>query len=261
MKNLNKNEKQISYPEYYRNFHQIQDYLEAGNIKLAVSKFDILSNRIPHIPSSHLFKMARVCAEQNFCELSAKYLLKSLQNGKEYGKGMGTNKTIDHCILEISEVLEQEFAIHKQHFNFEYKTQIDSMFTADQKARSASDYESISMVDSMNMYTLLAQIEKFGFPGEKIIGHESAFNAFIILLHMDRDKKNKVFKPILEQAYHDGQLWPRGYAWIVDRRRAWGDDEIEPYYHHMPSDKFDTFSLDQKNEINRRRDSIGLEPK
>lgn len=252
---------EIAYPEYYRNFNKINEYLNSGDIEIAITKFDSLSAKIPHVPSSHFFKIARICSENNLCDLSAKYLKKSLQNGQEYGMGIGTYKTIELCSKEIETVLKMEAQIHKQNFNMKYKSQIDSMFNADQKARTESDYETMKVVDSMNMLTLLNQIEEYGYPGEKLIGHESAFNAFIMLLHMDRDKQNKVFKPILDEAYNNGQLWPRGYAWIVDRRRAWGDEKLEPYYYHMPSKKYDSFNREQINEVNRRRDSIGLGPK
>lgn len=251
----------INYPEYYRNFNKINEYLNAGKIDIAVSKFDSISQKINHIPSNHLFKIARICAENNRCDLSVKYLKKSLQNGQEYGKGIGANKTIDFCKQEIETVLNNESKIHKQNFNYNYKHQIDSMFIKDQTARKESGHETMNQVDSMNMKALLKLIEQYGYPGEKIIGHESAFNAFIMLLHMDRDQNNQIFKPILDKAYNDGQLWPRGYAWIVDRRRAWGKEQLEPYYYHMPSKNYDNFNIEQINEVNRRRDSIGLEPK
>lgn len=77
------------------------------------------------------------------------------------------------------------------------------------------------MVDSLNMQSLLKLINKYGYPSEKIIGKASAFNAYIMLLHMDRDENNIVFKSILDKAYNDGYHWPRGLAWIVDRRRYW----------------------------------------
>lgn len=254
-------EEQISYPEYYRNFNKINEYLNSGDIEIAIVKFDSLCTKIPHVPSSHLFKVARICSENNLCDLSAKYLKKSIQNGQEYGKGIGRYKTIEHCKNEIDNVLKKEPEIHRQNFNFNYKAQVDSMFQADQKARTESDYETMKVVDSLNMLTLLQLVESYGYPGEKIIGHESAFNAFILLLHMDRDKKNKIFKSILDEGYNSGQLLPRGYAWIIDRRRAWGEDKLEPYYYHMPSKEYDNFNMEQINEINRRRDSIGLEPK
>jgi len=254
------NEEQISYPEYYRSFNQIKEYLNAGEIQTAIRKFDDLSKKISHIPSSHFYKMASACAENNLCVLSAKYLKKSFQNGYEYPKKTNSNKSIINCSVELKEIFEQEIPLHQLIFNYEYKSAIDSMFQVDQKARMESDYEVMRIIDSLNMLTLLSQIKKIGYPSEKLIGHNSASRAFILILHMDRDKKNQIFKPILDKAYNEGFLHPRGYAWIADRRRAWGDEELEPYYYHMPSKKYDNFSLEQINEINKRRDSIGLEP-
>ncbi len=163
------NEQEITYPEYYRNFNKINEYLNSGQLGIAITKFDSLSARIPHVPSSHLFKVARLCSENNLCDLSAKYLKKSIENGKEYGKGIGQYKTIDQCSKEIESVLKMESEIHIRNLNFYYKAQIDSMFQADQKARNESDYETMKVVDSLNMLTLLHQIEKYGYPGEKLI--------------------------------------------------------------------------------------------
>ncbi len=252
---------QITYPEYYRNFQQVEQYLDSNEIELAVSKFDSISNKIPHLPSSDLFKMARMCANNNYCDLAVKYLKQSLINGQEYGKGIGPYKIIEGCKNEIAQILLQESEIHKHQFNYKYKSQIDSMFQADQKARIESDFEKVRVIDSMNMINLLSYINELGYPSEKLIGHASAQNAFVMLLHMDRDKNNKIFKPILDKAYNEGQIWPRGYAWIIDRRRAWGEEKLEPYYYHMPSKEFENYSKEQINEINIRRDSIGLEPK
>lgn len=254
------NEEQISYPEYYRGFNEVNMLVNSGDTKKALSIFDDLYKKIPHVPSSHFFKMAKVFAENDLCTISAKYLKKSFQNGYEYAGKTNANKFITDCSFELEEIFEKESEFHELSFNYEYKSQIDSMFKADQKARMESDYESMKTIDSLNMITLLNQIEKMGYPNEKLIGHNSASRAFILILHMDRDKNNKIFKPILDKAYNKGFLHPRSYAWIVDRRRAWGDEELEPYYYHMPSKKYDNFSLEQINEINIRRDSIGLEP-
>ena len=251
----------ISYPEFYKGYHEINTLINNDQLKVAMVKFDSLSTRVPHVPSSYYFRMARACAEKGKCKQAALYLKESLINGQEYGKGVGLHKTIELCQDEINNVLSTEIEIHKEHFNFEYKALIDSMLVYDQKARNESNYEQVRIVDSLNMNTLLLNIEKYGYPSEMLIGHESAFNAFILILHMDRDKGNKIFGPILWKAYHNGQIWPRGLAWIVDRRRSWSDNRLEPYYYHMPSKKFDDLSFEQLEEINRRRDSIGLKPK
>ncbi|MDF1698347.1 MAG: hypothetical protein P1U56_21030 [Saprospiraceae bacterium] len=251
----------LSYPEYYRGYNEIKVLLNNDQIDEAIVQFDSLTIRVPHVPSSNYFRMAIACAERGKCDLAAKYLEHSLINGKEYGKGMGRNKTIDLCSLEVNQILKKEISIHNEYFNLDYKTKIDSMFVNDQNARSGSNMDEMQFVDSINMQYLLTLIEKYGYPGEKLIGHVSAFNAFILILHMDRDKNNQLFKSILDEAYNNGQIWPRGYAWIIDRRRSWGDENLEPYYYHMPSKNYAQFNKTQIDEINRRRDSIGLDKK
>lgn len=251
-------EKPISYPEYYRLYNSISGHLDAGRVDLAISNFEDISSKVQRVPSKDLFKMSSACADNNDCKRAAKYLKIAIENGHEYAKASGSNKTIDNCIPEINQILESEAVIHGRNFNYEYKELIDSMFNIDQKARMESDYKKMRIIDSVNMKVLLSKIESIGFPSEKLVGHNTASRAFIIILHMDRDKKNKIFKPILDKAYNDGYISPRSYAWVVDRRRVWGEDKLEPYYYQMPSKKFKTFDQNQVDEINRRRDSIGF---
>lgn len=251
----------IDYPTYYRTFNKISDLLEQGEFEKVVTKFDSIVVLVKRVPSAHYFKMARISAEQNHCELTKKYLLKSLQNGEEYGKGIRKHKTITGCESIVNELLLQEKTIHDAHFNYIYKAKIDSMLIEDQAVRGNGKFERMGQVDSMNMEMLLRLIEIYGYPSENIIGNKSAFNAYIMLLHMDRDLENKVFGPILNKAYNDGYLWPSGYAWIIDRRRKGGKKTVEPYFYHMPSPNYNSFSEEHKLVIDNRRDSIGLRPK
>jgi len=251
----------ISYPEFYNRYRELTGSLNKKSIDTIISEFDELEDLVKNVPSSYYFGFARFCAEEGKCDAAANYLKLALINGQEYGKGIGAYKTIVPCPEEIELVLNEESKIHNQNFNFTYKRLIDSIYTIDQNARNKQEFERVKVIDSLNMLTILREIELNGFPSAKNIGHASAWNAFIVLLHMDRDKNNEVLKPILDKALSEGEIWPRGYAWIVDRRRAWGDEKLEPYYYHMPSKKYDSFSLERINEINRRRDSIGLEPK
>ncbi len=135
------------------------------------------------------------------------------------------------------------------------------MHIQDQSIRFSNDFEQMRIGDSVNMEIMLSLIEKYGYPSERLIGHRGAFNAFIILLHMDRDTNNLIFGPTLHQAYSEGNLSLNGYAWIVNRRRSWGEHELEPYYYHMPSQNYAFFSEEQKKIIDIRRDSLGLRPK
>ena len=252
-------EQTMTYPEYYRAYNEIKDQIEVGEIDLAISNFENIFSKVQHIPSNDLFRIARACANNNDCKIAKKYLKVAIENGHEYGKASGQNKTIVNCSNEINQVLKSEADIHGKYFDYEYKELIDSMFKEDQKTRMESDYKKMRIIDSVNMEILLSKIENIGFPSEKLVGHITASRAFIIILHMDRDKNNKVFKPVLDKAYNDGFISPRSYAWIVDRRRAWGEDKLEPFYYQMPSKKFKTFNQNQIDEINKRRDSIGFE--
>ncbi len=257
-KNENTN---ISYPEFYRGYNEVKQMIEDDQLDKALIRFDWLCEGIPHIPASNLFIIARACSEKGECKLAAKYLQLSLISGKEYGNAVGRYNTIKACNKEVAMVLKKELDIHKENFNYQYKEIIDSMFQADQEVRSPYDYAKMRIVDSMNMTGLLSLMNSYGYPSAKIIGDKSASYAFIMLLHMDQDENNKVFKPILEKAYNEGYLRPNGLAMIEDRRRNWGKEKLEQYYYTLPSDNYDQFSLEEKDEINRRRDSIGLAPK
>lgn len=258
-----KNEKTnfISYPEFYRNYNQVKSLIKENQIEEAINKFDSISSRIPHVPSNFYYRLARACAETERCELAKKYLELSLINGQEYGKGIGKNDILGFCNGELNKIVAKEKEIHSKIFNYQYKSIMDSIFQKDQESRTNSDYNQMRITDSLNMKTILGLIDTYGYPHEKIIGEASAFQSFVILLHMDRDQGNKVFKPILDKAYNEGYLSPIGLAWIEDRRRNWGPNKLEPYYYHMPSGNYNSFTNEQIEEINRRRDSIGLSPK
>jgi hypothetical protein len=251
----------ISYPDYYRHYTKVKFFLDNDQSDKAVVLFDSISVLIPHVPSYHLFNMARSCADNGKCERSARYLKWALENGQEYANGIGAVVTIDACKPQINEIIENENKIHRKHFNYKYKAIIDSMFKKDQEMRINVNYPKMRNIDSLNKKSLLHLIYHYGYPSESIIGEASAFNAFIMLLHMDSDLDNKILKPILYKAYNDGYLSPLGLAWITDRRRCWRENKLEPYYYHMPSENYGSLTKIQIDEINRRRDSIGLQPK
>ena len=100
-------------------------------------------------------------------------------------------------------------------------------------------------------------VEKFGIADERIIGKEAADNLFIILLHYDEDKANNL-GPYLLDALMSGKMKPENYAWIVDRRRVWGN-KLKPYYYQLAYG-FDKLTEKEIEEINRRRYVIGCRP-
>ena len=200
----------ISYPEFYNSVR----HLAKGKADLSfddyIIKVDSLFSLVPRVPSSYYFKMAQSCADQSRCDLIEKYLIAGFETGLEYNSGSIPSK-IEGCYEQINIALLEENKIHQRNFNYLYKNAIDSMYNIDQKARNTG-IPDVYEVDSLNYNLLLNLIDKYGYPCEKTIGSASAFNAFIMILHMDRDEGNKVFGPILNKALAEGDIWPRGYA-------------------------------------------------
>lgn len=248
----------ITYPEYNKSTKKIFRLMEDGDLDVGIQKFDSLIQKVPFVPSNHSFKMAKFCAENGRCDIAIKYLELSFRNGHEYDQVVNSINQLSSCMLKLKELISKESIIHKKYFNFEYKAIIDSMFMIDQNAREGIGKD-FGNADSINFISLMYLIGKYGFPSERLIGSSSAFNAYIMMLHMDKDLDNIKLKPILDDAFNDGYLGPIGYAWIVDRRRIWGPKKIEPYYYHMTSEYYDNLSKNEIIEINRRRDSIGLD--
>lgn len=171
-------------------------------------------------------------------------------------------------------------------YNSEYKRLVDSLSIEDQRIRGGKYTDAFAVyneyindstsnkndrkfieakvlccehwaVDSTNIAMLLVLIDSFGFPGERRITLGSYNNAFIILLHFDKDTGNIILKPILDKALAEGDLLPRDYAWIVDRRRAWTSKNPQLPYYFMPNG-LDKLSEEEILEINQRRKAIGL---
>ncbi len=147
-------------------------------------------------------------------------------------------------------------------FDSDYRDAILEMIEVDQAARTGKGGETqpIHVVDSLNIQKLLSLIDEKGYPNPKNVGHIAAGNAFIIMLHFDSDIGNKKLKPIIDKAYNDGFIAPSQYAWIIDRRRNWGPEKLDPYYYQLPIHKYFDLSIEEIAEIDKRRDSIGLKP-
>lgn len=252
-------ENYISYPSYHRSMNVVSSLIQYNQMESAIYLFDSISSRVPHIPSEDLMRVAVNCGLNDRCELAAKYFELALENGCEHGKEIGAFIILKKCKDVTDVLLDLEDEIHKRHFNYQYKMSIDSMSNKEWNLRQAEDYDLIPKLDSLHMIKLLDLIEQYGFPGEKIIGNISADNAYSIMLHMDQDRGNKILRPILEKAYNDGYLSPYRLASIVDRRRYMGTDKLEPYYNlFFKYKKYESFNSKELDELNRRRDSIGL---
>lgn len=74
------------------------------------------------------------------------------------------------------------------------------------------------------------------------------------MLHFDKDTNNLILKPILEDALLKGQILPRNYALIVDRREIFAGRQS--YYYAAPFG-IEKLSKDELVEVEKRRELIG----
>jgi hypothetical protein len=110
-------------------------------------------------------------------------------------------------------------------------------------------------VDSISISELLNLISQKGFPGERKVGHEASESAYIVMLHYDLDKENKKLNPMLLEALAHGDIKPRDYGLIVDRRMIFANKEAVYYVAPFGLDKL---TKEQKEEVDKKRVKIGL---
>ena len=252
-------EERMSYPDYYRAYSEALYRIEWNHYEIGVSRFDSLIELVPHVPVAHLSRFARISAKEGDCESAARFIRLSLENGWESSNSSPNTPDYGDCDSLITQILARESEIHQQHFHFYYKGLVDSLYEKDSRVRNPVDFLLLRATDSVNKKILLRAIQKYGFPGEKTIGTTSARHAYILLSHMDGDSDYEMIKSILYHAYNQGYLDPFGLAMLIDRRRVFSKKKLEPYYHQIFTPDRNSLSDEQKNTINLRRDSIGLE--
>lgn len=110
-------------------------------------------------------------------------------------------------------------------------------------------------VDSICIRDLLNLISEKGFPSERKVGYEASQSAYIVMLHYDLDKENKKLNPMLLEALSHGDIKPRDYGLIVDRRMIYANQE--PVYYVAPFG-LDKLTKQQTDEVDEKRIKIGL---
>jgi len=110
-------------------------------------------------------------------------------------------------------------------------------------------------IDSICINELLDLISKKGFPGERKVWHEASESAYIVMLHFDVDKENKKLNPMLLEALSNGDIKPRDYGLIVDRRMIFAGKD--PVYYIAPFG-LDKLTKQQIEEVDKTRIKIGL---
>lgn len=255
--NLDKKE---SYPEYYHLIRQAKRAATEGENHLALQKFEKASNLVSYTHTKNFRWASFIAIKINDCEKALAYYRKAVEQGFEFFKwDYSQFKNCPNWSRQFEQELFASINSFSQKESMQLSKLIDSLYSEDQKRGSIPTKE-IREIDSLNILKIRDLIDKYGFPDERLVGEESAKNAFLIMLHFDEDKGNKVLEPILNDALYNGKISPENYGWIVDRRLNWSDEKKEPWYYEMPTKSFFDLTEDQKILIDKRRFEIGLKP-
>lgn len=237
------------YPTYYRMYNDVMKYKDAGQEETALSHFQEAEKLVEYIPSWHYMEARNLAIRLKNCQLQNDYFQKAVTNGFEF-----KDEDLSFYLCEEN----GDYEIIRPQYDLAYKAMVDSIYQVDQNSRGSG--KDFSASDSSNMALLLRYIKEKGYPSAELIGSESADHAFIVMLHFDDDIGNQIMGPIIDQAYDQGYISPQNYAWMVDRRRNWGPDELEPYYYQIPTKGLFELSDEERDTIEERRYSIGMEP-
>lgn len=172
-----------------------------------------------------------------------------------------------------SQILDSANHYHKiqvARINQKYQIIVDSLYFVDQYIIRGSkwikgDYyieetslpENRHELDSLIFQDLLALIDKYGFPSEKLIGRKSYHKAAIILHHNVRLPKNSQYLELCKFAVFEGKYLPDDYAWMYDQGLMFR--KKDPFFYWGVTG-IDHLSEDKLKAIDMERAKFGIKP-
>ena len=260
-----------NYIDYYHLIRESKKHSKLNDPNRALEVFDLATKKVQYVHIRNYIYAAFEAKKIGSCELALQYLSKAIIQGynhdaphlteEEFLSNFFDCSTESKTNQDLKNSLLSMLKNPNRTINIKLKETLDSLFIVDQKVRvesNSSDY--MKEVNSSNILLLIKLIEKYGFPDERLVGTYTAENIFYVLLHFDSDHNNVILKDILEDALKRGQITPQNYAWLIDRRLAWGPDRKDPYYYQMPTKKITDLTEEEIKEIDTRRSQIGLKP-
>jgi hypothetical protein len=278
--------------EDFINFHSIVSSAERmykhDSLLQAYAKYDIAFNSYQGaINPTHYYK-ATMCALRIKEEFKAlHYLEKAVTSGYDFD-------TAKNVIIFYNQNTKKEYAANKAKWekekeagrNYEWQGQLYATIDANKKYNTgtykaateycvacmknpkcnktlpeyASKYRLVKekmKADSITAATLLANIQKYGFPNMKVLDNGSCDIARNILLNYDYDKTNSRLNPLLSKALINGQISPSFYAQVVDRRNLYNGAAPEFY---EPVLGYEKLTIKEFGPANLKRKTIGLYP-
>lgn len=116
--------------------------------------------------------------------------------------------------------------------------------------------------DSINVIKIERILDKYGYPGKKLVGDKQSITAWLVIQHAPLALQEK-YLPMMEAAAAIGELDKSSLALLIDRIRIRkGKKQLYGSQVHINSagkpDRFE--DIDDEANVNKRRLSMGLQP-
>jgi len=124
------------------------------------------------------------------------------------------------------------------------------------------DMEEWTKIDADNTAYMKTVIDKYGWPGESMVGEDGALAAFLMVQHADKDSQfQKKCLPLLEAAVQAGEVSAGNLAYLTDRVLiAEGKPQRYGSQFQTVDGKSVPFPIEDPANVDARRKAVGLGP-
>jgi len=182
------------------------------------------------------------------------------------------------CILLLNFAFGQTEVKSDSKLNYELIVILDTIHTNDQKYREKMDeiaekfglqsnemkelWNTIHVMDSINLITVKKIIDENGWLGSDVIGEQGNITLFLVIQHSDI-KTQITYLPILRDAVKKNNAKPNHLALLEDRV-AMNQGQKQIYGSQIGQDpktgEYFIFPIEDPDNIDKRRAEVGLEP-
>ena len=214
-----------SYKNYHENRYKAEDQIFKNDFDSALYYYDKAFSTVDYILVRELYNVSVIAAVKNDSSLFVSTMCKAISQGLELSTGIAKeNKYIRKYNKKLNYVLNTKYdschAIYLETYKLGLKDKLVKMETADQKCRKAKPFswDSIVKVDSINIMKLKAIINKYGFPGEEVIGYcnRGYFYGFPTDIIVHHSSEDELPDSIMIKAIYEGRYSPFQYALRYD---------------------------------------------
>lgn len=267
--------KEVNYIPYLIEIQKAKKLYNNGKLKQAYKKLDSLFDFYEPKETLMIYESKLYCELSDTLKVYNKKRLREIiislaaEYDRDITKYRDYNKKWKQ-IFDIAGVKEDEVkklcAELEANINAAVRDSIGVMYERDQWVRATQERieTKLDSVDKLNEPLLIDIITKYGYPKAKLVGLKNIDNPArdqnlsVLLKHVNPTVKINILQPLLYEELKNGNLDPWVYASMLDHIRIVSQVESPfPYYGTYITNK-SIQTIENLDEINRNRRSIGL---